>query len=89
MLAAGGGAGASGGFWCRGEELDRWLLRRCGREDSALVDDSERGTGSGRVAGGRRGVRTDCDRMGISVPVETVVAIAEPHESHACVGGAH
>jgi len=74
--AAGGGTGASGGCWCRGDEAERWLLRRWGREDSALVDDSERGTGSGRdEVGGRRGVRTDCDRMGTSAPVETVVAM--------------
>lgn len=83
LLAAGGGAGASGGGWCRGDDgavVERWLLRRWGRDDSALVDDSDRGSGGSALdaVGGRR-VLTDCDRMGTSALAESVVAMAETH----------
>jgi len=83
------GAGISGCcccWWWRGEvpAVDRWLLRRWTRDVSALVDDSDRGRGSGLepVVGARRGVRVDCERMGISaVPGANVVAIATRQRS--------
>ncbi len=88
MLTAGGGAGASGGGGCRGEVVERWLLRRWGRDASALVEDSDRGMGSALdEVGGRRVVRTDCDLMGISVPAESVVAMRETSHRPAMDGG--
>lgn len=48
---------------------------RDGRDASALVDDSDRGRGSGRVPVGGRRVRTDCDRIGISVPAAGIVVV--------------
>lgn len=55
--------------------VERWLLRRWGRDASARVEDSDRGRGSGRDAVGGRRVRTDCDRMGISAPAGSAVVM--------------